>query len=420
MEEKDYTKYLVSANISFAIKINTVRQKHYNLRKGSKSNFNFFSGLVNGKTKKTHIEKYHSNFISYLLNPQESHDCDSIFLKSFIQFLKDKCKSRSGFDIWSPSEVELSSVVLERERPAYDRIIDIVIESKVEKEWIIFIENKFWHFEGINQFKDYHEYSKLYKRRLGIYLTLDGSPPNSIKNENIPENEIINLSYSELIDWLFGCCSHKDIMFYPHIISALKQYIDVIKYELKIMENKEMEDIIEYLEENSDKALLLVQERAEINRAIEKYIEIKRKIYLLELRSHVKDEIINSHIQFVSVLDTDDSESYIQLQYQKHQLHLWLDQSYPIYDEGGQGLWWGIYDSNKKPFPFKFDLEKEGYWEGIVLNDINDFEDADKGSAIIIAAIADKKFKDESFKKVSSYIIDSLKVNVFPVLDAIK
>jgi len=48
-------------------------------RSKNKENFNFFTALVNGKNTKEHIEKYHSNFIGYLLNPKENHDFGSFF-----------------------------------------------------------------------------------------------------------------------------------------------------------------------------------------------------------------------------------------------------------------------------------------------------------------------------------------------------
>ena len=87
MEEIIDVDGIISVAVGFSNKIKEVKDAGYNFRKGSKQNFNFFSAIVTSNDEKEHLEKYHSNFIGYLLNPKASHDCESLFLKSFFDSL---------------------------------------------------------------------------------------------------------------------------------------------------------------------------------------------------------------------------------------------------------------------------------------------------------------------------------------------
>ncbi len=74
-----YYKPTLETIASFAKEFANIRRKLSKERSKNKENFNFFTALVNGKNTKEHIEKYHSNFIGYLLNPKENHDFGSFF-----------------------------------------------------------------------------------------------------------------------------------------------------------------------------------------------------------------------------------------------------------------------------------------------------------------------------------------------------
>jgi hypothetical protein len=201
-------------------------------RKANKENFNFFSAIVSGKHSKDHIEKYHSNFIAYLLNPKGGHDFNGLFLRCFFDMLKKK------FGVNDLPNVNIFTI--EREKPtAEGRSIDISLEAN---DWIIFIENKIWSGELKDQMNDYCKFAKDYVNNgVGIYLTLNGDHPGSIDKTNNFEGKVkvINLSYSEIIQWLKCCCEQEEIVAHLHVLSALKQYITIIENLLKIMkENK--------------------------------------------------------------------------------------------------------------------------------------------------------------------------------------
>lgn len=114
----------------------------------------------------THHEKYRSNFIWYLLDPKESHDCDGFFLKRFIDQIKKRTADNpeykglfSALNTLENEESEILNASVTGEKIIKNnRRIDILIESQNRRDWTIFIENKFESQEGENQMKDYFDY----------------------------------------------------------------------------------------------------------------------------------------------------------------------------------------------------------------------------------------------------------------------
>ena len=78
--------------------IERIKKAIYKRKKDSKENFNFFHALVTDE--KVHLEKYHTNFIAYLLNPKQSHDCDTLFLENFLKLIgKDHEINKKHYDV---------------------------------------------------------------------------------------------------------------------------------------------------------------------------------------------------------------------------------------------------------------------------------------------------------------------------------
>lgn len=67
---------LINTACEVLSKMDELRLVQKNIRRGSRQGFNFFYALINDKV---HLEKYHTSFLSYLLCPEESHDCEGIF-----------------------------------------------------------------------------------------------------------------------------------------------------------------------------------------------------------------------------------------------------------------------------------------------------------------------------------------------------
>lgn len=111
-------------------------------------------------------ELSHSNVLSWLLNPKETHGIGDSFLSKLIDDLKSE---NNKFLSKANRTLDLSSFYTLRENDH----LDIQIISDKEKI-IIIIENKIWHSEGVNQLENYEalinvRYSKYVKEF--IYLS---------------------------------------------------------------------------------------------------------------------------------------------------------------------------------------------------------------------------------------------------------
>lgn len=189
---------------SFLKEIDSIVETDWHKRSTEKLDFNFFTALVSGKYAKEHIEKYHSNFIAYLLDTSGSHGFGEQFLAVFLNQL----------GIVLPT---LKGIVIEREHSTHNgRFIDIVL--KQNNEIPLFIENKVGSSELFDQMKDYFEYACKFNNQFGIYLSLNGSPPTSIFS-NHPSLRCV--SYHQIRSWLLSC---RDSISMPsHIDHILRQ-----------------------------------------------------------------------------------------------------------------------------------------------------------------------------------------------------
>ena len=246
--------------------IEKIKKAIYKRKKDSKENFNFFHALVTDK--KIRLEKYHTNFIGYLLNTKQNHDCGVLFFESFLKLIKEEHEKRinekheiacidtlnHAISTIDNKAIDLNHVIVTIEKQTTEgRFIDIVVEYK--NEWILFIENKMDSGESENQLKDYYKFcfDKINekqdlkdKKPIGIFLTQSGDEPSTSEDSR----NIISISYSQIIDWLEKCISQ--LSGNDNITYSLKQYIVALKHKhiLNIMDNEEMKDFKPYLDEN--------------------------------------------------------------------------------------------------------------------------------------------------------------------------
>ena len=169
----------------------------------------------------TNNEIRHSNFLAWLLNPNESHKLGDAFLKRFLRqvFSSDKFDKLEQADV---EGLDLSKVEIRREWKNID--ILIMLENIV-----ICIENKVLSKEHSNQLKRYKEivdenFSD-YERSF-VYLTPEGE--NSENDDDTYEP----ISYEFIVETLERIVSVYGESLNAQVRNYIKDYITIIKREL--------------------------------------------------------------------------------------------------------------------------------------------------------------------------------------------
>lgn len=272
--------------------VSNIQKKLYDDRKANKGNFNFFDAIVSGKHEKHHIEKYHSNFIAYLLDPKGSHDFGTLFLEKFLNVINNK----------NPIQ-DLKFYSLERERQIDNgRFIDISLEYG--KESIIFIENKISSEELEEQVSDYYSFAdKNFDNVIAIYLTLNGDKPNSIDDDNI-----VCLSYEQIKKWIELCVKDERVIQHSHIVSALEQYIKILNKLLNNMK-EETKQIIDELLKNKEATKFIIEHFSVFNDSIFELVKIVRNKFEKDLNTTIEKMIIPEGIK-INILQLSFFKKY--------------------------------------------------------------------------------------------------------------
>ncbi len=372
-----------------------ITQANYHSRRAKKENFNLFLGIVNGKHPKDHIEKYHSNLIAYLLNPNGSHDCQNFFLTKFLETLKDLFIHdkviRSKL-----TENHAGVIELEREFPINGRagFIDIVIKST---DSVIFIENKIYSPERDGQIEYYCNWAEKHypDKWFGIFLTRFGDP-SVFSSKNL-----ICLNYSNIITWLERCRSSKEIINYPHIVSAITQYIFVLNNITNTMRDEDQIQMNEHFNLKIDEAILLTEKllvpKLSVENTLKLFIKEVRDAFIAELKN-----ALSSRLEDLGF--SPDEDLNCNLNGKNFFIDVRQNINYPDPDEDGLGMWWGIYQAYDQPFrrynEFNIDPQFK-YWKSISLisnvdnSIIDDYweENTDKGSLLLLESIKDPKYR---------------------------
>jgi hypothetical protein len=165
----------------------------------------------------------HSNFIAYLLDPNENHGLKDILLKRFLRdiFSDSKAKNKELIDA---DYLDLTKAEVRREW----RNIDILII--LEKE-VITVENKVDTVDHSNQLQRYRKIVQDAfpdKNKIFVYLTPFGSDPHDVKSRD----SYINYSYAQISESIESL-----LLLYKNSISQkiyfyLEDYLVTIKREL--------------------------------------------------------------------------------------------------------------------------------------------------------------------------------------------
>ena len=215
--------------------------------------------------KISNTEIRHSNFLSWLLNPSESHKMGDIFLKRFLRevFSSEKFDELNQIDV---EGMNLSSVQVNREW----KNIDILI---VMSEIVVCIENKILSKEHSNQLKRYKEIiQKNYPnhKHTFVYLT-----PFGELSENETET-YESISYQFIIETLERILSVYGNSLNNLVKIYIKDYIIMVKRDLM----------------KTDESIELSKKIYQNHRELLDFIFENKPDLVDDLRKLIKEEII--------------------------------------------------------------------------------------------------------------------------------
>lgn len=248
---------------------------------GFTSGFNIFESI--GAVRR---EIRHSDFLSFLLNPKESHGLSDLFLKSILFDVVKRNRSSANISPIDIDLLELSNIEVRREWEN----IDILLLSDAGN-FVCAIENKIDTSEHSNQLSRYESqvntnfenYNKLF-----IYLTLDGSPPEK-------DESWLAYSYEDIHKILVSTLKELDGNIGQDIYILLKHYVEMINRHF--MSDNEIAALSKKIYLRHKKALDIIFEHkpdvlTETNNYIADYLEQKSNLDV------VVDYCSKSYIRF--------------------------------------------------------------------------------------------------------------------------
>ena len=169
----------------------------------------------------TKNEIRHSNFLSWLLDPNQSHKLGDIFLKRFLRevFSSDKFGDLDQVDV---EGMDLSKVEIQREW----KNIDILIKLK---NVVVCVENKVLSKEHSDQLKRYKEIIENQfpnHHQTFVFLTPEGTTSEDESDTYEP------ISYEFIVESLDRIISVYGESLNEQVKNYIKDYITIIKREL--------------------------------------------------------------------------------------------------------------------------------------------------------------------------------------------
>lgn len=243
--------------------------------------FNIFTSL-----KIQFVEIRHSNFLSWLLDPSETHGLGDYFLKIFLKRLIDHAKSYDfseislvDIDFW-----DLDNVEVRREW----KNIDLLIKDD-ENRFICVLENKIKSKEHGDQLERYFKtVTKELKnfKYIFVYLSVDGDLPENDENNNwIPYNyKQVSDSIEYLLKSKKSVLSDEIVIFVSHYLEMLRRYI---------MKESKVQELCQRIYKKHQRAIDLI---------------IEHKPDRMEEISQMLQEVIKAHDQLIPDIS---SKTYI-------------------------------------------------------------------------------------------------------------
>ncbi|WP_026711517.1 PD-(D/E)XK nuclease family protein [Flavobacterium filum] len=237
--------------------IENILSKHEKMAEQTGTHFNIFD-VLGLRTK----ELIHSKFIGNLLNQKAKHGQKDIFLKLFIDVLKDKVKNdNEKKKILNEFLIHKTTLYVEKsigqinEDKSKGGRVDILLNDG--KNFIV-IENKIY---ALDQEKQLVRYRNHYENGVLLYLTLKGEKPSykSSRSELIDGEDFICISYEiEIKNWIEKCI--KAMATKPVVRETLHQYLYLIKTLTNQSFSKEIKmEITKLIIENLNESKLIVE-----------------------------------------------------------------------------------------------------------------------------------------------------------------
>lgn len=216
-------------------------------------------------------ENVHSNFLAWLLNPNESHGYGTFPLQQFLRLIAltaktYPCNNKISIDSQFLDKLLLgtktvASVRIEREKwTSNKKRMDLVLEVRFEddsKTLPVIIENKVDSNEHDNQTNEYHEWAKgKYENPLFVFLSpkYDAQSLAIEERKNICANDsYILISYQDIMEHVLEPCKEQDGSEYAK--SLIKDYMRCLSASEKgdvimAMENETKELLLEFWDKN--------------------------------------------------------------------------------------------------------------------------------------------------------------------------
>jgi hypothetical protein len=266
--EKEEQQKLKELNMHFAPlanQINELNIRNCERQKFTKERFNVFECLT-----RHHLEELHSNFISYLLNPKQTHDSGSLFLELFLKVISEDKEIKEI--LTGLPETELKHAIVEKEKhigfssknEIYGKI-DILITTPSA---VIAIENKVNAVEQDRQIERYGIYCKSLNKKCTLILYLT---PNGGESSQAGEISYHPVSYKKhILEWLKECI--QSCWKHPLITSGLHFFLQLLKKQFFNNINNYLTMDIKDLLLKPENALLL-KHWNEIDEAVEELTE---------------------------------------------------------------------------------------------------------------------------------------------------
>jgi hypothetical protein len=178
----------------------------------------------------------HSNFLGWLLNPNDTHGLNNYFLNRFLQdvLLDDRAVGVSVVEV--PS-IDNKKVEIRREW----KNIDLLINTE---NFVVCIENKIWSSENSGQLKKYKriiENEFPTKKHIFVFLSPYG-------DEASLKNIYINYSYERIIDILESMLNSSSLYLNKSVSGYIRDYLTILKQNL--MGNDNVNSLAEELYKN--------------------------------------------------------------------------------------------------------------------------------------------------------------------------
>lgn len=182
------------------------------------------------------FEIRHSNFLAWLLDPNENHELKDKFLQSFL--------TKAGYPECNTKNVEIKTEVTTYfpEKEEYNgKRIDILIESE---DFICIVENKFGSKEHSNQCQAYYDFIKNTKDKTqkNIFLDLNDKEYKE-KKEDFEEYNYKFLKYRSILDILRELQNEIKNETQNPITNIIEQYITILEEKYGLYNGNEVPEL---------------------------------------------------------------------------------------------------------------------------------------------------------------------------------